>query len=112
MTPRPAGGVAVDNGWIAIEHRSESLGFYLPIHASNVLLKFGFDIQSQTEDRVWKLRNPIWPPDGLFLKWHFCKSIGLFPYTQEICYTSLDLISNPNFESDISENQWLFHIHK
>ena len=37
---------------IAIEHGSKLPGFYLPIDMGNVLLKFGFDIQSQTEVRV------------------------------------------------------------
>ena len=38
----------------------------LSIHTSNVLLKFGFDIQSQTDVRVCKLKNPRWPPGGHF----------------------------------------------
>ena len=46
--PKPAGGVAVGNAWIATEHCSKSLGFYLPIHMINVLLKFEFDVQSQS----------------------------------------------------------------
>ena len=36
------------NAWIAIAHRSKSLGLYLPIYTGNVLLKFGFDAQSHT----------------------------------------------------------------
>ena len=48
------------NVWIAIEHGSNSLGFYVPTHMGNVLLKFGFDIQSQTEVRVQNLKNPVW----------------------------------------------------
>ena len=31
-----------------------------------MLLKFGVDIQSQTEVTVWKPKNPIWPPGGHF----------------------------------------------
>ena len=31
-----------------------------------MLLKFGVDIQSQTKVRVWKPKNPIWPPGGHF----------------------------------------------
>ena len=31
-----------------------------------MLLKFGLDIQNQTEARVQKLKNPIWPPGGHF----------------------------------------------
>ena len=38
----------------------------LHIYISIVLLKFGVDIQSQTEIRVWKPKNPIWPPGGHF----------------------------------------------
>ena len=38
----------------------------LPIYISIVPLKFGVDIQSQTKVRVWKPKNPIWPPDGHF----------------------------------------------
>ena len=41
----------MDNTWIAIEHPSKSQAFYLPIHAGNMLQKFGFKIQSQTEVR-------------------------------------------------------------
>ena len=36
------------------------------IHTSNVLLKFGLDIQSQTEVRVRKPKNPRWLPGGHF----------------------------------------------
>ena len=54
------------NARIAIEHHSKSVDFYLPIHTGNVLLKFGFDVQSQTEDRVRKLKIPIWMPCGNF----------------------------------------------
>ena len=38
----------------------------LSIHTSNVQLKFRLDIQSQTEVRVWKLKNPRQPPGGHF----------------------------------------------
>ena len=38
----------------------------LPIHTSNVLLKFGIDIQGQTKFRVRKPTNLIWPPDRHF----------------------------------------------
>ena len=38
----------------------------LHIYISIVLLKFGVDIQSQTKVRVWKPKNPIWPPGGHF----------------------------------------------
>ena len=54
------------NAWIAAEHHSKSLGFYLPIHTGNVLLKFGFYVQSQTEIRVRKMKNPTRPQGGHF----------------------------------------------
>ena len=38
----------------------------LHIYISIVPLKFGVDIQSQTKVRVWKPKNPIWPPGGHF----------------------------------------------
>ena len=42
----------------------KSIGSYTYI--SIVPLKFGVDIQSQTKVRVWKPKNPIWPPGGHF----------------------------------------------
>ena len=38
----------------------------LHIYISIVPLKFGVDIQSQSKVRVWKPKNPIWPPGGHF----------------------------------------------
>ena len=38
----------------------------IPIYISTVPLKFGVDIHSQTKVRVWKPKNPIWPPGGHF----------------------------------------------
>ena len=38
----------------------------LPIYTSIVLMKFEVDIQSQSKVRVWKPKNPIWPPGGHF----------------------------------------------
>ena len=38
----------------------------LPIYIGFVLLKFEVDIQSQSKVRVWKPKNPIWPPGGHF----------------------------------------------
>ena len=38
----------------------------LHIYISIWQLKFGVDIQSQTKVRVWKQKNPIWPPGGHF----------------------------------------------
>ena len=66
----------------------------LPIYRINLLQKFGLDIQSQTwsqnpetEKSNMAARQPFW-------KWHCWKSTGFFPYTQVICYWSLDLIFN------------------
>ena len=59
---RGSSGQFVDRNWTSFK----TLGFYLPIHKGNVLMKFGFDVQSQTEVRVWKLKNPIWPSGGHF----------------------------------------------
>ena len=39
-----------------------SIGSYISI----VPLQVGVDIQSQTKVRVWKPKNPIWPPGGHF----------------------------------------------
>ena len=54
-------------------HCWESIGsyiyiyiLYIYIYISNVLLKRGFDIQSQTKVRVQKPKNPIWPPGSHF----------------------------------------------
>ena len=38
----------------------------LQIYISIMPLKFGVDIQSQTKVRVWKPKNPIWPPGSHF----------------------------------------------
>ena len=38
----------------------------LHIYINIVLLKFGVDIQSQTKVRVWRPKNPIWPPGDHF----------------------------------------------
>ena len=38
----------------------------LHIYISIVPLQFGVDIQSQTKVRVWKPKNPIWPPGSHF----------------------------------------------
>ena len=36
------------------------------MHTGNVLLEFGLDIQSQTEVRIRKAKNPIGTPGGHF----------------------------------------------
>ena len=46
--------------------RSLKINRLLPIYISIVPLKFGVDIQSQSKARVWKPKNPIWPPGGHF----------------------------------------------
>ena len=66
IIPAAQQGVAVGNVWIGIKHHSKLLGYYLLIHMGNVLLKFGSDVQSQTEVRVQNPKNPIWMPGGLF----------------------------------------------
>ena len=83
---------SVGYAWIAIEHPSKSLSIYLPIHAGNVLQMFVLEIQSQTEVRVRKPKNPKWPPGGQMGKWHSWKLIGSFPYTYVMCHWSLNLI--------------------
>ena len=47
------------NAWIVIKHHSKSLCFYLPIHIGNVLLKFGFNVQSQPEVRIQYGRQTV-----------------------------------------------------
>ena len=42
----------MDNPWIVTEHCSKSQRFYLPIQIRNMLLKFGFNVQSQPEVRI------------------------------------------------------------
>ena len=91
--PQTAGAVAGNNVWIATEHGSKSFCFYLPTHTGNMLLKFGFNVQSQIEIRVRKLKNPICLPGG-----HFesdtaeNQQAASHIYTQVICYWSLELI--------------------
>ena len=91
-TPAQRQWASVGNAWVAIEHPSKSLGFYLPIHAGKVLLKFGFEIQRQTEVRVRKPKNSNMATRWPFWKWYCWKSMGSFPYTQVMCHWSLDLM--------------------
>ena len=42
------------------------INWLLHIYISIVLLKFRVKIQSQTKVRIWKPKNPIWPPGGHF----------------------------------------------
>ena len=91
-TPAQRKWVLVDNTWIATEHPSKSQAFYLPLHAGNVLLKFGFETQSQTEVRVRKPKKSKIATRQSFWKWHIWKWIGFFPYTLVMCYWCLDFI--------------------
>ena len=70
--PSRGGEAAAGQFVISIEHHSKPLGFYLPIYKGNVLMKFGFDVQSQTEKSNMAVQRPFW-------KWHLWKSIGFFP---------------------------------
>ena len=106
------------NAWTAIEHRSRALSFYLPIHTGNVLLKFGFDIQSYLESRNWKIQ---YRHQAAILKVKSMKIKRLPIHTCDIPVQ--DLISKANlksesknhkypiwlpgspFENDIAENQ-------
>ena len=60
----------------------------LPIYISIVPLKFEVDIQSQSQVRVWKPKNPIWPP---FWKWRRWKSIGFCLWPPSTCIWNLKL---------------------
>ena len=60
-----------------------------PIHTSNVLLKFGLDIQSQTIG-VQKPKNPICPPGSHFESdRHHWKSLSFCPQLQTTCIWNL-----------------------
>ena len=71
--------------------RSLKINRLLPIYKSNLPLKFGVDIQSQTEVSLETkksnnaTRRPFW-------KWRRWKSIGSYPYIQVLCHLSLELI--------------------
>ena len=114
--------VSVGNTWIAIEHPSKSLGFYLPIHAGNVLLKFGFEIQSQIKVKsleAQKSNVATTPTRQPFWKWHLWKFLSIHS-SNMILKFGLDIQSqnevrvrkskNPrwppggHFESDIAES--------
>ena len=70
----------------------------LHIYISIVLLKFVVDNQSQTKLRVWKPKNPIWPPGG-----HFESDVAeinrLLPMTTINMYMK--------FEIEIPKQTWL-----
>ena len=63
-----SGNQKIQNGCLAaiLKLTLLKINRLLHIYISIVLLKFGVDIQSQTEVRVWKPKNPIWPPGGHF----------------------------------------------
>ena len=58
----------IQYGWLAaiLKLTLPKINRLLHICISIVLLKFGVDNQSQTKVRVWKPKNPIWPPGGHF----------------------------------------------
>ena len=64
----------------------------LPIHTSNVLLKFGLDIQSRTEVKSPETQKSNMAGRQPFWKWHCWKSMGSLPWTQLMWQWSLDLI--------------------
>ena len=99
------------NAWIAIEHRSKSFGFYIPILTDNVLLKFGFDVQSQIEVKSPETEKPNMAPKRPFWKLHCWKSIDFFPYARVICYWSIDLISNAKLKLRVRKpkKNWYGH---
>ena len=74
-----------------------TINMLLPIHTSKLLLKFRFDIQSQTKVRVRKLKNPIWPSGGHF-KGAYTKIKRLWPMATN---------NKPmGFKSEIPKHTW------
>ena len=65
--PHPVGRVAVCNGWITIEHRSESLGFYSQIQA---MCHWSLDLilKAKLKYRVWKQTKKYYSSDATILK--------------------------------------------
>ena len=73
------------NAWIAIEHRSKSLGFYL-LPSSIDALETMPPIESRYQKKSnMATRQPFW-------KWHWWKSVGSFSYIQVMCHWNLGLI--------------------
>ena len=64
----------------------------LPIYTSNLLLKIGLHIRSQTKVKSLKTEKSNMATRWPFSKWHLWKATGFIPYTQVMCYWSLDLI--------------------
>ena len=80
-----------------MRHRWKLIGF-LPIYTNIAQLKFGVDIQSQTEVRVWKPNYPIWPPcchfeSDVTENWHI-SAYGHHQHAHEIW--------NWNFKANLS----------
>ena len=63
----------------------------LPIYISIVPLKFEVDIQSQSEVRVWKPKNQMWPPGGHFESDVAANSIGFCLWPPSTCIWNLKL---------------------
>ena len=63
-----SGNQKIQYGCLAAILKLTLLKINRPVHIyiSIVLCKFGVDIQNQTKIRVWKPKNPIWPPGGNF----------------------------------------------
>ena len=72
----------------------------LPIYISIVPLKFGVDIQSQTKVRVWKPKNPIWPPGG-----HFENDVAENQYNRLLPMATINM--HMKFEIEIPKQTWL-----
>ena len=71
--------------------------------------------------RVWKAKNPLWPPGSHFESDISEKSIGFFPHTLVMCYWSLGLIfkAKQKLESGWEKSKmatwrpfWKWHIWK
>ena len=102
----------------------------LHIYISIVQLKFGVDIQSQTKVRVWKPKNPIWPPGGHFERdvtknntlLHIYITIVPLKFAVDIQSQTKVRVRKPkipiwllggHFEINVAENQYApTHIHK
>ena len=90
--------------------RSLKINRLLPIYISILPLKFGVDIQSQTkvspETKKFNMaaRRSFW-------KWRRWKSIGSYPYIQELCHLSLELIFKAKLKLE-SGNQKIQYGHQ
>ena len=72
----------------------------LPVVTNDMHVKFETGIPKQTWvmlQKPWHLQSPETEKSDMaarqsFWKWHHWKSIGFYPYTQVLCYWSLELI--------------------